>query len=761
MINTFDPSYQLEPNVLNEDRVVKNIAKPLVSVIIPVYNTGEIMKETLSSVLNQTFQNFEIILVNDCSTDSLTLELLALYIKKFPNKIKVHNHKVNKGLAATRNSGAAVSNADFLFFIDSDDIIEATTLENWFWNLVTHPEYSFVNSYTVGFGAQEYLWDKGFFRGKDFLEENYVICISLIRKSAFKKVGGYSENLKGGLEDWDFWIKSAALNHWGNTIPLYQTWYRRKEDTSDWDTWNNKEKYNEFKADLKQKYEESVLKLKLPNANETITFSNKKYRNRLALNRPNILVILPWLEMGGADKFNLEFIRKLKGDYNFTIVTTLKADNKWLKVFSEQTDDIHLMGDFLNQNQYEEYIEYMIKSRDSKIVLFSNSEYGYDILPLLKVKFPDIPMMDYIHMEEEHWKNGGYPRMSVNNTAFLDKTLVTSEYLKKWCVDRGGRKDITDVVYINIDAELWKPKASEKNKLREELNLPIEKTIILFSGRFVDQKQPLVLLDTIKRLKEKNVDFLAILCGDGPLRGDMDNFINKHEIQDKVWIMGAIANTIMPKYINSCDIFFLPSQHEGIAFSVYEAMACGKVVVGAKVGGQAELVDKTTGFLIEKSTPAKEAQQYSEILEDIILNPSKLDKMSENSRKRIESSFDVNMMSERMKFHFDHLIKTGTKKMDNEEINTLFYQLIKDKIELKQSVEDLWSQKVSLESSLQKGNLESDQIPFDSQLNPEKDKVIEWYHKEYEVLPLWYKRIGHLIKVVLRKKDVKEIFPKK
>jgi hypothetical protein len=116
--------------------------------------------------------------------------------------------------------------------LDSDDLLETTAVEKWFWFLESYPEYAFCKGYSVGFGAREYLWDKSFHLGKTFLCENLVDPTSMIRKDIHTIVNGYDESIRQGLEDWDFWLRCASKGYWGGNIPEYLDWYRRREKTT-------------------------------------------------------------------------------------------------------------------------------------------------------------------------------------------------------------------------------------------------------------------------------------------------------------------------------------------------------------------------------------------------------------------------------------------------------------------------------------------------------------------------------------------------
>lgn len=100
---------------------------PLVTIIIPIYNTERYLKQCLDSVVNQTYQNLEIIVINDASTDN-SLSILEDYASTYKN-INLINNPTNLGVSVSRNKGLDESNGDYIYFIDSDDFIRNDTIE--------------------------------------------------------------------------------------------------------------------------------------------------------------------------------------------------------------------------------------------------------------------------------------------------------------------------------------------------------------------------------------------------------------------------------------------------------------------------------------------------------------------------------------------------------------------------------------------------------------------------------------------------------
>lgn len=200
---------------------------PLISVVIPVFNGEKTIQKTIESVLNQTFQSFELIIINDGSTDS-TFEIVS----KIDNpRLKVFSY-LNAGLPASRNRGIKQASGEYISFIDADDLWTKDKLELQLKALQGNPEAAVAYSWT------HYIDDSG-----KFLHPGSYISVSgdvyanlllvnflengsnpLIRAQALTEVGGFDESLTSA-EDWDMWIRLAARYHFA-AVPLPQILYR-------------------------------------------------------------------------------------------------------------------------------------------------------------------------------------------------------------------------------------------------------------------------------------------------------------------------------------------------------------------------------------------------------------------------------------------------------------------------------------------------------------------------------------------------------
>ena len=195
---------------------------PKVSVIIPCYDHGKYIDKAVDSVLDQTFQDFEIIIINDGSSDSFTNNLLKNYKKR---KTRVIWQK-NKGLGAARNAGIKQAKGKYILPLDSDDKIEKTYLEKAVKILDKNHKIDFVVPWVKFFGIENWLWETQIPPLNEVLLENRIAISSIFKKSCWEKVGEYDEKMKG-YEDWDLWISFIKRGFKGVVIKEPLFFYRK------------------------------------------------------------------------------------------------------------------------------------------------------------------------------------------------------------------------------------------------------------------------------------------------------------------------------------------------------------------------------------------------------------------------------------------------------------------------------------------------------------------------------------------------------
>lgn len=190
---------------------------PTVSVVIPAYNAAWCVGRAIDSVLAQTYQDFELIVVNDGSTDST-----AAVLARYGHALQIIEQP-NRGLSAARNRGASAARGRFVAFLDADDRWLPTKLRQQVTLMVEHPDVVFCSTSALLEAPDGTVLGEWRRQTSDlpplhsiFLHNAFVAgsgAAVLVRKDVLAKTGGFDETLRS-LEDVDMWMRLAAIGHY-------------------------------------------------------------------------------------------------------------------------------------------------------------------------------------------------------------------------------------------------------------------------------------------------------------------------------------------------------------------------------------------------------------------------------------------------------------------------------------------------------------------------------------------------------------------
>lgn len=233
--------------------------KPLVSVVIPCYNQGTYLKEAVGSVLSSTYENIEIIIVNDGSTEDIE------FLKTFSAPKTKVIHQENQGLSMARNNGIVASKGEYILPLDADDKIHSTYIEKAVNILESDSKIGIVYSEAEFFGEKSGRWKLNKYKFPNILYKNVIFCSALFRKSDWEKVGGYKKEMDFCFEDWEFWISLIENEADVYQIPEILFYYRKSSESMSKKT--KKEKSAMFRQIIKlhkKTYNENFCKIVIP-----------------------------------------------------------------------------------------------------------------------------------------------------------------------------------------------------------------------------------------------------------------------------------------------------------------------------------------------------------------------------------------------------------------------------------------------------------------------------------------------------------------
>lgn len=196
----------------------------LVSVIMPCYNDGAYIEEAIESVKMQTYENWELIVIDDGSDDINTVKIID-GIKDERIKILRTNHLKPAG---ARNYGIQHAAGKYILPVDSDDKIDPTYMEKAVHIIESDPEIGVVYCEADLFGEKTGKWDLPAYSFDKMLLDNIVFVTALFYKEDWEKLGGFHTNMASGMEDYDFWLGILGLDKKIYQIPEILFHYRIK-----------------------------------------------------------------------------------------------------------------------------------------------------------------------------------------------------------------------------------------------------------------------------------------------------------------------------------------------------------------------------------------------------------------------------------------------------------------------------------------------------------------------------------------------------
>ncbi|BGP38460.1 hypothetical protein JCM10450v2_002408 [Rhodotorula kratochvilovae] len=651
-----------------------DLSQPVVAIITATNNPRPVMHGTATTVFGQSLQNFVWVIVDDHTDKPGSLDMLA-DIARDP-RVAIVKNEGEKGLAAGRNVGLDYVFAHYnpppkyLVSLDDDDLFEYTALEKACWMLESNPEWDLGGFRYIKWGASNETVVTGLHSGRaNWAQGNFVPNAAVYTSRAIELSGcRYDEQeFRDGGEDWDFWMCLATNGHWGGTIlePLY--WYRVNNAEFRSKRWGNTfvNGFDALKRHIQQKHPaigESFPAIK-PKRNiqlEPVVW-DPPFEHGLAYTDKQILFVIPWLYMGGADIGALHMIQlyALAG-YRVSVICTLSKvpEGVELRPYVLQfTHDVHILPSFLRAHDFPRYIKHIVETRGIRQVIMSNSQLIYEMLPALAEQMPEVEWIDYLHNEAyDGWKSGGYPRYSIIAQRYLARTITCSHYLRGWLLENGHLDPSRiGVVKLGIEASQFTPATpAERNAAKASiLGVEPETFVITVVGRLDPQKRSLLIPRIVDELvKRVDDDFLVVMLGEGDLRKPLEAAIKQADLSEFVRVLGTRSDP--SRFYAASDIFLLPSMSEGISIAVAEAMAMGLPVVTARAGALPEQLGELDeaghkrhgpaelgGILVDHELDLEhDPVAYADAVEKLMVDPGLRSRLGRNARRLVEDGFD-------------------------------------------------------------------------------------------------------------------------
>ena len=485
-------------NVSNCDK------KPLFSVIMPSYNRKNIITKAIQSVLNQTYENFELIIVDDGSSDG-TRELLNSFLD---SRIKLIFHDTNKGSSAARNTALNVANGEYIAYLDSDNEWDSKYLETMLGAFIELSDadalYCGQLLYTddVPFAVRFGSFNKSLLHNSNYIDMN-CFCH---KKEVYNKIGGFDENLSR-LVDWDLILRTSNFFKLYSVPVLLSKYYFKSEDRISDNAVNNisirsfnknyirciqqKNKLH-IKNYFKLKYKVSIIIPSYESLNDLYDCIN----SILSLNLDNIKIIVVDNNSNNAVRYYLNGLSENNDiiliqneiNYGFTY-----AVNQGIEISDSDSDILLLNNDaILTEGAIENMQKTAYEFEDSGIIVPQQVLPGGT--PTIKTHVPYASsFFDCDVNPSKHHNN------IINMPIFHDGEILELSFAPFFCAYI--KRDVLNNS-VGLDAELGRHYRSDRifsAYIRHVLNLKIYHV----SNAIVFHK----LQKSTKKLKDKKEDY--------------------------------------------------------------------------------------------------------------------------------------------------------------------------------------------------------------------------------------------------------------
>lgn len=350
-------------------------------------------------------------------------------------------------------------------------------------------------------------------------------------------------------------------------------------------------------------------------------------------------MLLPWFDAGGSEIAALGLLGMLRADgWRTRCVASLPHRQSLRQRFEATADAVEVLPE--RTHDADAAIDALADGVDGmqpELVLASNCDLAYELLPWMRAKWPGAVLADLNHLEAPAWRHGGFPAASAARSSLLDLQMTVSDHLRDWMIGRGADPQRTRTLHLHADPDAWRPDPRVRERVRGSLGIPADEPVLLFAGRLVDQKQPLALAAAVHALRARTHRFVLLVAGDGDQRDALAEALGEASRSGAARLLGAQPPERIRELMQSADALVLPSASEGIALVLFEAMACGLAVVATDVGGQRELVTPQAGVLVAPGAelPARLAEALAQLLGD----PDTRIAMQRAARRRIVEGF--------------------------------------------------------------------------------------------------------------------------
>lgn len=344
--------------------------------------------------------------------------------------------------------------------------------------------------------------------------------------------------------------------------------------------------------------------------------------------RRRIALVTPHLGPGGAETVLVEIAQCIdRQRFEVFLIATQSRNSQWRLRWEQCVDHVYDLAALIPPGRLIGALYAMAHNWEFDSLMIQNSLSAYSAIPHLKRGRPALKITDLIHAVDPEWD---FASATSAVASQLDCRLVVSDSARQRLLELGVSEEKIRLIRYGIDLDRYRPAPASPPSVQKK---------ILFCGRLDPAKRPLLLVDIALELRKlrPQCDFRFLVAGDGPERDPLRIRLRHAGLEDLFEVLGHIDET--PPLFAKSDVLVLPSKSEGIPIVVLEAFAAGRPVVCSEVGAINEVVDETSGILIQPGVA--ETTLFAAALHRLFEDESLRRSMGAAARRKVETEYNL------------------------------------------------------------------------------------------------------------------------
>ena len=342
--------------------------------------------------------------------------------------------------------------------------------------------------------------------------------------------------------------------------------------------------------------------------------------------RRRVAFITPHLGPGGAEHVLLDMARSLDRKHNeIFLIATHSKDSRYAQIWRQHADHIYDLAVLVEPETLPSALYSLILNWKMDTLVVQNTLIAYSVIPHCKKELPTLKIVDLIHTVGTEWDIAA---ATATVAGHIDTRIVISNAARQNLIALGADEQRIRLIQNGVDLERFHPVPVRNEDVFR----------ILFAARLDRIKRPLLLVDIAREMaaREPHASFRFAIAGDGPEQNALRRRIRAAGVDHLFEIHGYVED-LAPLLADS-DVLLVTSSNEGVPLTILEAFATGRPVVASRAGAIEEILDDTTGMLIDRGSG--EAGRFADALLKVMSHPDIRDRMAAQARRRVELSYD-------------------------------------------------------------------------------------------------------------------------